>query len=118
MSTRVFLHQLTSRHGFTPSPRPGFYGAERGDQRCDIFRWKNVDVADRDGIPREYLVLCLTFTRCCLEDGGRWRLPLVEWPSVDQNKREWSDVLDEFDSVFLPLFDSTEFPRLDERYHL
>lgn len=98
---------LGALHGFQPSERLGFVGmnritAENVEQRLDIFQWSNPAVADRDGIPRAYLVICLSLTGG-LEDSGRWRLPLVEWPSERQETRPWEDVVEEFNEIVSPL---------------
>lgn len=86
------------------------------EQRLDVFRWSNsLDYATLNGIPRSYLVLCLTL-HGQTEDGGRWMLPLVEWPSDEQPLRPWDDVVEEFDEVFAPLFD--DHARLGPRYRL
>lgn len=114
---------LLESHGFTLNPRPGFLGFSRTHnevvQYIDFFRWSNKKNAESAGIPRTYLVLCISRNGERYEDSGRWRLPLVEWPSDEQPVRKWSDVVDEFNEIFMPLLDSPETPfNLDERYHL
>lgn len=93
--------------GFVSSPRPGFQGFARGDkQRCDIFRWRNAKVALKDNIPSAYHVICLTLDGR-QEDGGRWILPMVEWPTPEQQivQRPAGAVVAEFREVFMPLFE-------------
>lgn len=123
MSNKTKILELGALYEFKESPREGFIGMSRRaggpdgfyEQRLDVFRWHNDAVAETSGIPRAYLVLCLTL-HGSQEDGGRWRLPLVEWPSEEQPLRTWDDVVSEFDDVFAPLFDVHE--RLGSRYRL
>lgn len=92
--------------GFAPSPRPGFKGFARGDkQRCDLFQWRNAKAARENNIPSAYHVICLTLDGA-QEDGGRWILPMVEWPTPGQQivQRPSGAVVAEFKDVFIPLF--------------
>lgn len=94
---------------------PGFISG-RDDRRgveVSLFTWGGADHAEQYLIPRHYLVVCM--------QGGRWRLPTVEWepflPQASQHTRPWADVLAEFDDVFLPMLDGGPAPT-SERYVL
>lgn len=111
------MTRVATRHGFVYSMRLGFVGLARGNQRCDLFRWSNQEISERTGSPRAYLVVCLTLNGD-LEDGGRWRIPLVEGTSADLPLRPWSEIYAEFDEIFLPHFETRSRPSLPPRYHL
>ncbi|WP_136042448.1 MULTISPECIES: hypothetical protein [unclassified Microbacterium] len=94
---------------------PGFISG-RDEQRgidVSLFTWGGADHAEQFLIPRHYLVVCM--------QGGRWRLPTVEWepflPQSSQHTRPWADVLAEFDEVFLPMLAGGPAP-MGERHVL
>lgn len=86
--------------GFEEYETPGFLAFSYGPNDLRVFTWSNRKVADRDGIPRSYAVLCFGFGT---PDQFRVRVPLVEWPSAEQAKRPWPEVQAEIETVFLPL---------------
>lgn len=127
MVTEKQVLSLGKAHGFTSSPRRGFVGLERQradgvNQRLDVFWWSNPKIADAHGTPRSYLVLCPTLDGGA--EAGRWKVPLVEWPSDGQPTRRWADVADEVSRVIMPIMDGpvemsvARLEGLDERYLL
>lgn len=127
MATEKQVTALGAECGFDPSPRRGFVGLARVRedgyyQRLDIFWWSNRKHAAAHGIPRAYLVICPALNGW--GEVGRWRLPLVDWPSEEQATRPWTDVAGEFKEVFLPILDAPlhearlRLARLDDRYVL
>lgn len=136
MVTSRQMEKLAASCGFTLHMAPGFVGAHRRHrdgrfQQMHLFWWRNDKVAAQHGIPRAYLLVDPTLD----QDGGqptpnsygslgRFRIPLVEWPSQDQPWRTWGDVATEFRKVFGAAFDApldvgTEAIRgLPERYQL
>lgn len=115
MTTKKRLEALLRDRGLTVFDDPGFISG-RDEQRSlevSLFTWGGADHAEQYLIPRHYLVVCM--------QGGRWRLPTVEWepflPQAEQHSRPWADVLAEFDEVFLPMFDGGPAPT-SERYTL
>lgn len=119
------LKRLAREHGFTDSPRQGLVGLARattggGTQRFDVFEWSNPKAADAKGLPRAYLAICPSLDGAT--ELGRWRVPLVEWPSTTQNERPWDEVAQELDDVIFPLMDLPDgdaehrFHQLGDRY--
>lgn len=119
------LTSLMREHGFTRSTRQGLVGYARHapdgtDQRLDVFHWSNPVVADQHGWPRSYLVACPSLDG--ITEVGRWKIPLVEWPSADQPERPWGDVAKELADVIitpmnLPSPDAHEwFAQVDDLY--
>lgn len=107
------IRKLAASHGFEEHSAPGFVGFHRTHpdgrrQVMNIFSWSNDKHAAEAGIPRYYLVFDISLGAC--DAGGRFRLPMVEWPAApaEQTIRPWADVAAEFEEVFLPLFDSPE----------
>lgn len=86
--------------GFEEYEVPGFLAFSYGPNDLRVFKWSNPKIADRDGIPRSYAVLCFGFGT---PDQFRLRVPLVEWPSESQAKRPWAEVQAEIETVLLPL---------------
>jgi hypothetical protein len=118
---------LVERHGFVSTPEPGFVSFQRDhpDGRRQLLRffcWSNKKHAAAAGIPRSYIVVCLGLDRA--REICRLRLPLVEWPSVEQPARPWRDVVEEFNAVVLPALDAPSveghliLERLEQRHLL
>lgn len=109
------IRRMILPHGFKQFDNPGFLGfrrlhADGRTQGLSVFTWSNDKVALAAGIPRAYLVLCMALGS---EDGGgghggRYRLPLVQWPGQDQPMQPWAEVIREFRSVFMPMYDGSE----------
>lgn len=109
------IRRMITPHGFKQFDNPGFLGfrrvhADGRSQGLSVFTWSNDKIAFAEGIPRSYLVLCMALGS---ENGsggvgGRYRLPLVHWPSEDQPIRPWAEVIREFRSVFMPMYDGSE----------
>lgn len=121
MISRKQLEPTLSRHGFSYVEEPGFHSFHRvhrdgDDQYVRFFTWSNKAHAEKAGIPRAYLVVVLR--------EGRFRLPLVQWPSSEQARIPFSEVLDELERVFLgPLeLDAASRPQvfagMEDRYVL
>lgn len=118
MVTKRQVERLAESHGFTLHDAPGFIGAHRRHadgrfQQVHLFWWRNDKIAAQRGIPRAYLVVDPTLdqesgqptARSC-GSVGRYRIPLVEWPSAEQAVRKWDDVVAEFGEVFGAAFDA------------
>lgn len=100
--------KLLGARGFAMIPDRGFLSGRRelADGRCQmvrLFTWSNRAVADAHGIPRGYVVVapCLVGSA----EVGRYRVPLVQWPTAEQEPRSWAEVADEIDEVFLAVLD-------------
>ena len=115
------LEPTLTKYGFTYVEEPGFHSFHRvhrdgSDQYVRFFTWSNKAHAAKQGIPRAYLVVAM--------QEGRFRLPLVQWPSTEQSRVPFATVLEELESVFLdPLGRSEEsrsrfFACLEDRYVL
>lgn len=121
MVSRKQLEPALGRHGFSYVEEPGFHSFHRvhrdgDDQYVRFFTWSNRAHADKAGIPRAYLVVVLR--------EGRFRLPLVQWPSAGQARVPLGEVLDELEKVFLGPLEldaasrSRIFAGLEDRYVL
>jgi len=102
MVSRKQLEPMLNRHGFSYFETPGFHSFRRAhpdgsDLMVYFFTWSNERHAARTGVPRAYLVVVL------LE--GRFRIPLVDWPSEAQARRPVKEVLEELEEVFLNTLD-------------
>ncbi|WP_134081077.1 hypothetical protein [Mycobacteroides salmoniphilum] len=131
------MGRLAESHGFTLHDATGFVAGHRWHedgrfQQVHLFWWRNDKIAEQRGIPRAYLVVDPTLnlgsgqqpTDNSYGSVGRYRIPLVEWPSTVQEMRKWDDVAAEFSEVFGPAFDAplevgTESMRkLADRYRI
>jgi hypothetical protein len=105
MPTEKQITSMVDGHGFRMTPEPGFVSFRRTHpdgrpQLLRVFWWSNKKIAAERGIPNAYLVVCLSLDQDEREE-GRYRLPLVDWPSPDQVRRSWRDVAKEFTRVFM-----------------
>lgn len=127
MATPSQMLALGEACGFSASERRGFVGLARVRedgyyQRLDFFRWSNRKHAAAAGVPRAYLVVCISLNGRA--ETGRWIVPLVEWPSELQEPRPWVDVAEEFKTVFPPILDAplhdarARLVGLERRYRL
>lgn len=128
MAPESKIRKLATSHGFIEHDQPGFIGFHRTHdgrhQTLNVFSWSNDKHAAAARIPRYYLVLDIS--PGIREAGGRFRLPMVEWPAPpdEQTIRPWADVATEFTEVLLPPFNSPEnearelTQRLSNRYRL
>ena len=121
MVTRKQLEPALTRHGFTYCEEPGFLSFQRTTESglteyARFFTWSNAKHAAKVGIPRTYLVIDIR--------EGRFRLPLVQWPSETQARTPFKAVLKELEEVFLQPLNypaeqrSRTFSALDTRYVL
>lgn len=121
MTSRKQLEPTLAKYGFDYVEEPGFHSFARihpdgSDQYVRFFTWSNKAHAAKQGIPWAYLVVVV--------QEGRFRLPLVQWPSDDQPRVPIGQVLEELERVFLePLGESREerskrFAALNDRYVL
>ncbi|RIT36759.1 hypothetical protein D2E76_15995 [Mycobacteroides abscessus] len=113
------MSALAESHGFTLHEAPGYVvGAHRRHadgrlQQMHLFWWRNDKIAAQRGIPRAYLVVDPTLDQAggkptpnSYGSEGRFRIPLVAWPSEEQAMRPWEDVVAEFGAVFGAAFDA------------
>ncbi|MGP5523346.1 hypothetical protein ACTXM3_08605 [Glutamicibacter arilaitensis] len=121
MASRKQLEPTLAKYGFTYVEEPGFQSFHRihhdgSDQYVRFFTWSNKAHAEKQGIPRAYLVVVV--------QEGRFRLPLVQWPSIEQKRVPFAAALEELESVFLETLEldkesrSMFFAGLDDRYVL
>ncbi|MGP5048092.1 hypothetical protein [Glutamicibacter ardleyensis] len=121
MTSQKQLEPTLAKYGFTYFEEPGFHSFHRvhrdgSDQYVRFFTWSNKAHAAKQGIPRAYLVIVLR--------EGRFRLPLVQWPSVEQPRVPFASVLEELESVFLNSLGHSEetrsrfFSGLEDRHVL
>lgn len=135
--TRRQIQNSFTQHGFSEHPAPGFVGFHRFHptdgrfQQLHVFTWSNPKAAERQGIPSAYLVICPTIDEPKGLEGlphpsptPRFRIPLVHWPSEKQEPRNWQEVVDEYERVFLPAFElplpagNQHLGGLEDRYTL
>jgi hypothetical protein len=98
------IGKIVEKAGFEPIRRPGFVSWRRTHddgrpQTLSVFTWSNAKIAAEHDIPRSYLVVCLSLDS--EHEEYRLRLPIVEWPSVEQRPRKTADIQQEFVEVFL-----------------
>ena len=128
MASKKQVIALAREHGFTQDPDPGLICFRRThpdgrQQMLRVFWWSNKKFAATLGIPNAYIVVCPGIDQDHHED-GRFRLPLVEWPSSEQLRRSPHEVLEEFRNVFIKALDAPSaqaheaFQGLGGRYRL
>lgn len=116
--TKRQLEKLAESLGFTLHDAPGYVGAHRRHadgrlQQMHLFWWRNDKIAAQRDLPKAYLVVDPTLdqtggqpTPNSYGSQGRFRVPLVDWPSTQQALRTWADVVAEFNEVFGTAFDA------------
>ncbi|WP_439248310.1 hypothetical protein [Micrococcus luteus] len=140
MPTAAQIQKMLAPHGFSVVPDEGFVALERVHptdgrlQGLRIFWWGNPRHADKPpACPRAYLVaLPYLDIDSSPVDGGRYRIPLVEWPdspalrvpASQQTRRPWKEVVAEFHQVITAALDApyeqgkASLEGLGERYQV
>lgn len=71
------MKALVETYGFVEYASPGFDAFARRHpdgrhQALSVFWWKNIKIADRDGIPHAYMVVCPSIGSLDAAAGGGW----------------------------------------------
>lgn len=125
MSDVVAMRKLAAKNGFIERPAEGVLNFRRThpdgrEQGFSVFWWgPNPKVADRRGLPHEYLVVRLNLgSKATAEElesvpqrkyrGCNHMLPTCSWPAQQQRRRTWEEVASEFEDVYVRMFDMDE----------